>query len=116
MTDTIFKLDTNCEIDRDCTVTLKVDREGPVRMLEALGRYRTTLFEETACVQQVTRNVFKWSVRHPDLVSQILKETATWPFNVNDNDVEVTVMIIIHKAPYEIKKIKRNKWPQENVL
>ena len=108
------RLHLNIEIDRKYTVSLQVEKDGPVNInsvLADIGRYDLSLIDETACIQQLTRNKFRWSFNCEYMVDQIIKATTERPLIIDGCPTQVMpasrqALAILYDTPYEFSEQK----------
>ena len=108
---------SNHDINRVYTINIEVHRNGPVdvrEVIEAINNYNPEYLEYTRCMQQVTRNKFRWSIDSKSRVDDIVRSMEYCPLLVNCdgtaiNPARKSPTIILYDTPYELSNtIVRN--------
>ena len=70
----------NIAFERDHTINLSIHKNGPVTeddIMCAIRDYDNAIFDKTRCLEQVSRNRFRWSLDDKELVDIICDKALT---------------------------------------
>ena len=107
-------VNTSHEIDRTHTLTLKVEIDGPIEarlVLLSMKDYDKDMLEHTTCLQQISRNTFRWSMLSPGDVKKVLYHISLNPLKIGTYNTHIepagkVPMVILYDTPYEFDNKK----------
>lgn len=107
-TETVVHL--NHEIDRKCTINIEVIREAKVEINEIFDALEQRAFlTYTKCLQQISRNKFRWSLATEEIAQRLLQELNEYEMDVGGDPTRVTYAsrvqtYILYDTPYEMRE------------
>ena len=97
------------EVDRKCTVNLDVIRDGKVEIDEIFTAINNRNYLQlTKCLQQVTRNKFRWSLVNEDEAKNIVEALDITPLRIGPDEIQAHYAsryktFFLYDTPYEIE-------------